>query len=165
MNFLKVLLFSLVAIGAVATLKSGLSEADVPSPQTLKWHSLQDLEVLQEKTPKKVIIDVYTDWCGWCKHMDKQTFTDAELIKYLNDNYYMVKFNAEDQSTVQFKGKEFNYVASGRRGYNEFAAALLQGRLSYPAFVVLDETSNPVNIIRGFKEAGAFRAALESTSL
>ena len=127
----------------------------------LQWHTIEDLKDLQKKSPKLVIVDVYTDWCRWCKVMDKQTFTDPALIKHLSSNYHMVKFNAENKSSLTFKGKTYDFVQSGRRGYNELAAELCQGRLSYPSFVVLDRDLNRMGIVSGFKQAPKFREALD----
>ena len=79
-----------------------------------------------EASPKKLFIDVYTDWCGWCKKMDKDTFQNAEVAAYMSENFYMVKLDAEQKEPIEFKGKTYNFVATGRRGYHELAAALLQ---------------------------------------
>jgi len=132
------------------------------SKKTLKWYSIEQLEKLQANEPKKVIVDVYTNWCRWCKVMDQKTFTDATLIEYLNENYYMVKFNAEIKTDVTFKGKKYNYISKGRGGYNTLAAELVKGRLSYPSFVVLDEGLNHLKITQGYKNAPQFKEALES---
>lgn len=131
----------------------------------LVWHTIDQIEKLQAKNPeqsKKVIVDVYTNWCRWCKVMDEKTFTDAALIKYLNDNYYMVKFNAEIKEELTFKGKKYAYKGNGRKGFNSLAAELTQGKLSYPSFVILDEQLNTLQVTRGFKNAQQFKQALEN---
>lgn len=132
---------------------------------SLVWHTIDQIEKLQAKNPeqsKKVIVDVYTNWCRWCKVMDEKTFTDAALIKYLNDNYYMVKFNAEIKEELTFKGKKYAYKGNGRKGFNSLAAELTQGKLSYPSFVILDEQLNTLQVTRGFKNAQQFKQALEN---
>ena len=106
--------------------------------QWLSWEEAAQLATTEEN-PKKIFIDVYTDWCGWCKKMDKDTFQNAEVAAYMTENFYMVKLDGEGKDPINFKGKTFKYVASGKRGYHEFALALLQGRLSYPTVVFLDE--------------------------
>jgi len=130
--------------------------------QALKWYSINEVEQLQAKTPKKVIIDVYTNWCRWCKVMDQKTFTNPALIDYLNENYYMVKFNAEQKEVATFKGKKYEFHSNGLKGFNTLAAELTQGKLSYPSFVVLDEKLNTLKVTRGFKDAPQFKLALES---
>ena len=104
---------------------------------------------------------MYTDWCGWCKVMDRETFTDEEVIKYINEHFYAVKFNAEQKEPIEYDGKTYNYVASGRRGIHTLAYSLLQGRASYPSFVFLDEELNHLGVSRGFKKPDAFMVDLK----
>jgi len=132
----------------------------VASTEVLQWKTISDLSELQNGDPKKVIVDVYTDWCKWCKVMDEKTFSDPELINYLNANYHLVKLNAETKKVLSFNGKDYDFVKQGKRGYNELAAELLGSRMSYPSFVVLDESFNKINLIKGFKDAKAFKQAL-----
>ncbi len=68
----------------------------------------QRLEAAQAKEPRKVMIDVYTKWCGPCKMMMRNTFTNADVISYINENFYAVKFDAEGPDPVEFKGKTFS---------------------------------------------------------
>ncbi len=121
--------------------------------QEIEWISIEDLEAAQANEPRKVIIDVYTDWCGWCKRMDKTTFKNEELVNYLNSNYYAVKLDGEDKDIIKFRGQEFEFVASGRRGYNKIAYELLRGKMSYPSIVFLDENLDVLQAFKGFRKA------------
>lgn len=127
---------------------------------TFEWHHITDIKKLQEENSKPVIVDVYTDWCKWCKVMDEKTFSDPSLQSYLAENYHMIKFDAETKEDLQFNGKSFSFVQSGRRGINSLASHLCQGRASYPSFVILDKDLNIVEVIRGFKEVDKFKAIL-----
>ena len=122
----------------------------IKAQETLSWVSLQEAEKLMAKQPKKLFIDVYTDWCGWCKVMDQQTFQHPTISKIINQYYYPVKFNAEQKEDLVFRGKTFKYVPNGRSGYNELAAEMLQGKLSYPTIVYMDENFNIIQAIPGF---------------
>ena len=93
---------------------------------------------LTESTPKKIFIDVYTDWCGWCKRMDKATFQNPEVAAYMNEHYYNVKFDAEQKESIEILGNTFEFVPQGSRGYHELAAALLNGKMSYPTVVFMN---------------------------
>ncbi len=110
----------------------------------INWIDFEEAVKLSEKKNKPIFIDVYTNWCGWCKVMDKKTFSQPEIIDYINKNYYAVKLNAERKDTINFKGKEYVFVKSGRRGYHQLAAILLHKRLSYPTVVFLVDNSSLV---------------------
>ena len=121
--------------------------------QEINWLTIEEAEEANKKEPKKILIDVYTDWCGWCKKMDKTTFMNKDLVEYLNQKFYCVKLDGEDKGTLTFKGVEFNYIKQGRRGYNELAAGFLQGKMSYPSLVFLDENLVILQAIKGFQTA------------
>lgn len=144
------------------------SKVIAPQPKTsnnkekINWVTIEELESLSKSSPKKVIVDVYTDWCKWCKVMDKQTFENQEVIDKLSRDYHMVKLNAEQKSAINYKGKSYNYVKNGRRGYNQVAVELTQGQLSYPSLVVLDENLNQIQILKGFQTPEKLFNALKS---
>ncbi|MEL6556855.1 MAG: DUF255 domain-containing protein [Bacteroidota bacterium] len=156
MKFLKHI-FYLTAVPTFILLTS-LTPVENNEDETIQWISWEEASELiaNEKSPKKVFVDVYTDWCGWCKVMDKKTFNHPEVAKYMNEKYYMVKFNAEQKEDIQYKGVTFKFVPSGRRGYHELAAALLQNKLSYPSTVFLDEKMAIMSVVPGFVKAGEF---------
>lgn len=128
--------------------------------QEIKWMTWKEVQEAQAKQPRKIFVDAYTDWCGWCKRMDATTFAHPEVVKYVNDNFYAVKFDAETREVIRFKGKEYNYVPSGYRGYNELAAELLNGQLSYPTSVYLDEQLNVIFPVPGYQDAKTFEAVI-----
>ncbi len=119
--------------------------------EKIEWISIEEAIKKSKKTPKKVIIDVYTDWCGYCKKMDKYTFQNEKIAEYINENYYAVKLDAEQKKDILFKGETYKYVQSGRGGYHEFAAALLNGKLSYPTVAFLDENLDLLQPIPGYQ--------------
>lgn len=126
--------------------------------QEVKWLSWNEASKLAETDaqPKKIFIDIYTDWCGWCKKMDKDTFQDPKVATYMADNFYMVKLDGEGNEPIEFRGKTYNFVPSGRNGYHEFAAALMNGRMSYPTTVFLDEKMNMLSPVPGYHKPDAF---------
>ncbi len=127
-----------------------LSSFDLPRTQEVKWLTFEEAIALHEQNPKKLLIDLYTDWCGWCKVMDKNTYSKAEIANYINENFYPVKFNAEQKESVEFRGHTFNYVAQGRRGVHELAAALTRNKLSYPTTVFMDEELRIIQPVAGY---------------
>ncbi len=129
----------------------------------LTWTTFDDIAARDMKSnKKKFLVDVYTDWCGWCKVMDKKTFTDPEVIEYLEENFHVVKFNAESRSPVTFKGRKYEWQSGGRNGINQLAIELLGKRMSYPTMVYLDEDMNKIKSIPGFKKPLELLAELKS---
>src|SRR5690606_19582574 len=79
----------------------GQSESE---DKKINWLTIEEVEKLTKEKPRKIFVDVYTDWCGWCKRMDATTFADAAVIDYVNENYYAVKLNAESGDNISLKG-------------------------------------------------------------
>ena len=131
------------------------SNSNAQEVKWLSWNEAAEL-IATEKNPKKIFIDVYTDWCGWCKKMDKDTFQDSKVAAYMADNFYMVKLDGEGKEPIEFKGKTYKFIPSGRKGYHEFAAALMQGRMSYPTTIFLDEEMNMLSPVPGYQKPEPF---------
>ncbi len=110
---------------------------------------------------KKIIIDLYTDWCGWCKVMDRNTFTNPDVIDHINNNFVPVKFDAEYQNSVVFNNNSYNFVKSGRKGINELAYYLTNGNLSYPMTVFLDENYNLITLLPGYHKPNFYNLVLK----
>ncbi len=126
----------------------------------LQWTTFDALP--DNKSNKKYLVDIYTDWCGWCKVMDKKTFTDPTVQEYLKENYHLIKFDAEQKESITYKGKVYEWQASSRNGYNTLAKELLGGRMSYPTMVYLDENLNKIRAIPGYKKPDQLLAELKA---
>jgi thioredoxin-related protein len=125
---------------------------------SIHWMTIEQAYTASLKNPKKTVIDVYTDWCGWCKVMDKKTFTNPEIIKYINENYYAVKLDAETRKSITLGSTTYDFNEENRA--NDIAIALLQGKLSYPSIVYLDEQFNMIQPIPGYMDAKAFHEVI-----
>ena len=130
------------------------------SQPKIKWMSFTDAYNLNKKKPKLIFVDVYTDWCGWCKKMDATTFQHPEIVKYMNDHFYCVKLNAEMKDTVVIDGVTFTNPNPSGRATHQLAVDLLRGRMSYPSYVVLNDKSQLVNIIPGYRQAKEFEPVI-----
>lgn len=155
MKYYIILLISLFLVSGASFGQDGGEQ------ETIKWHSFEKAMKLSKKNPKKIFIDMYTDWCGWCKKMDQTTFKDPVIAKFMNENYYAVKFDAERTDTVLFQNRVYvNPNPEGRRSSHELARALLNGRMSFPSFVFLSEEGQPITIVPGYQKAGSFEPIL-----
>lgn len=141
------LLIVIALISSVALLSSTASE-----DEKIKWMSWEEAIELNKKSPKKIFVDVYTDWCGWCKRMDATTFSDPAVVSYLNDNFYAVKLDAEMKENITFKDQEYKFVKQGKRGVHTLAYSLLEGKISYPSFVTLNEKFDRIAVSPGYKK-------------
>ena len=118
--------------------------------EKINWISFTDLQGLYAKNPKPILVDIYTDWCGWCKEMDRTTYKHEKLAAYINKNYYAVKFNAESRASVNFNNRIFKYNTGYR--VNELAVYLMGGtqQLSFPTTVFLSGTDAQPAALPGY---------------
>lgn len=130
------------------------------SQEKVHWITMSQLAGEMANKPKKILIDVYTNWCGPCKMMMSQTFSHAEIITYINENFYAVKFNAEGNESFTFSG--VNYInnaynpdnANRRNGTHDFTMAIapIDGRVAYPTIVYMDQNYQIISHL--FKASG-----------
>ena len=118
--------------------------------EKMNWISLEEAELKMKTEPRPILVDLYTDWCGWCKVMDRKTYTSQDLIKYLNTNFYTVKLNAETKAEVKWKGKIYKFNPSYKT--NDIAIALTNGQLSYPTTVIIPTLNDDPQPIAGMLE-------------
>ena len=144
MNMKKIILFIALV---------GFTFAGKAQDTKINWMSFEDAIAAQAKNPKKIMIDMYTTWCGPCKMLDKNTFQNKDVATYVNENYYAVKFNAEGNGDIKFKNQTFsnpNFDVSrkGRNSQHELAASF--GVSAYPTVLFLDESANLLTPVKGY---------------
>src|SRR6185295_1082203 len=125
----------------------------------LTWLTLDEAAAKMQVEKKMVLIDLYTDWCGWCKVMDKNTYTNKELIKYVNEHFYPVKLNAETRQTLKWFDKDFNYDESYK--VNSYALYLTRGQLAFPTTVILPADGTAPQAIPGYLKPGEMEIILK----
>jgi len=157
----------LLAIFSVVVINNYGQEKKVTATQQqttevikVKWYTLEEAEKLNKVKPKKFLIDVYTDWCGWCKKMDKETFSHPVVAAYLNENFYPVKFNAESNDTIVFNGGKYINLNKNGRSTHPLAESLLGWRMSYPSIVYLSENLEYLGPMPGYKTADQMEVIL-----
>ncbi len=119
--------------------------------EKVQWLDLDEAIALQREEPRKLFIDVYTDWCGWCKKMDKTTFQDTAIVTMLNEKFYPVKFDAESAHPVRFAGQVYKNPNPGaRRSTHKLTYALLGKKVSYPSYAFYDENYRRITVVKGY---------------
>jgi len=122
----------------------------------VQWLSWGEGMAKASRENKKILLYVYTGTCGWCKKMEGETFSHGAVGQLVNASFVPVKLNAAENADLEFKGKTYRFVNSGPRGYNALAAEILEGRMSFPSVVFLDEAQQTLQSIAGFKTVEEF---------
>ena len=126
---------------------------DLTFSQDIKWMSLEKALEAQKVLPKKIIMDVYTTWCGPCRLLDKKTFGNPDVSRYISQNFYAVKFNAEGDEEIFFYDKKFsnpnyNPDRKGRNSTHDFTKFL--GIRGYPTIIFFSEEGDPIIPLTGY---------------
>lgn len=141
---------TLILFAATFFISTSMKKAD-----ELTWMSFDEGYKLAQKKGKIMLVDVYTDWCGWCKRMDRDTYAKSEIISLIKQDYVAIKFNPEINSTYTFDGKKY----SG----NELAGVLSNNQLSgYPTTIFYYPKAKKTNVVGGYYDANRFKGVLES---
>ncbi|MEO8766040.1 MAG: DUF255 domain-containing protein [Ginsengibacter sp.] len=142
-KYVKVVLVACLFILSAAKIKTANRERP-------DWMKFNELSEKLKAEPKPVIIDLYTNWCYWCKVMDKKTYTSSKVISYINEHFYAVKLDAETKDAIQWNGREYNFNSNYK--VNDFTMYVTSGQPGFPTTVIFaDEQSEPVSV-QGFLE-------------
>lgn len=133
----------------------GKGDADISKTSTskpIKWMTMEEAIEANKRNPKKIFIDLYTDWCVVCVQMETATLNNPQIATYINENFYPVKLDAERKQNLNFKNKNFAFRPNeGRSGIHEMALYLTRGRVSYPSVVFMDENMSNPQPVPGFQ--------------
>lgn len=155
-NMTKTFAFRILIFAAVVVLAGFIPPRNEKAAEKVQWMTFEEAVEKNKTAPRKVFIDVYTDWCGWCKRMDANTFNNPVVAKYLNETYYNVKLDAEGKDPIEFDGHTFEWVDTGRNGIHTLAYALLDKKMSYPTVVFLNEEFQLLQRLPGYQQAPFF---------
>ena len=112
------------------------------------WTTLEEAEKKLKNNNIPVLIDLYTDWCGWCKVMDRKTWSDPQVRSYLQANFTPVKINAESPKSIVWNNEQYRWQPNQRT--HEFALFIAGPRLSYPTLVIIPAAGEAPQAIPGY---------------
>lgn len=127
--------FVYLFFGIVLFFNGGLGLSAQESHGLVNWLTIEEAQKKYKESPKPLLIDFYTDWCGWCKHMIKTTYSNPGIAQYINANFIPVQFDAESKDTIVFNGKTYKPTGTAKRDAHEFAIKMLGGNMSYPTTI------------------------------
>jgi thioredoxin-related protein len=109
---------------------------------SISWSKEVDKSLESAKHDQKyVLADVYTDWCHWCKKLDQDTFSDSNMVNYLNGKFICIKVNAEDHGEGTKIAKK--YRVSG-----------------FPCALVFDQSGKFIGKISGYYPPADYQKAV-----
>jgi thioredoxin-related protein len=146
-TFLSLVLF----VAAISFAFYNGTKDDKKGDKEIKWGNFENGTKTAKSSSKKIIVDVYTDWCSWCKKMDKTTYGNDEVINYISKNFVAVRLNAESKNKTSYLGQS----------YTEQQLAQGFGITGFPSTIFFDENQNPITVVPGYIEGQDFMNVLK----
>ncbi len=112
----------------------------------LKWKKFDEGVIEAKKTKKKILLNVYADWCKWCKKLDAEVYTDPKVASYLNKYYILIKVNGESNDKVTHKNQRMTEEQLSR----------VFGVTGFPTIIFLDHNAEVIDKLSGFVAADRF---------
>jgi len=128
--------------------------------KSVDWKPAQKGLVQYQAKPKDMLIYFYTDWCGWCRRMENESFSNKAVVDYMNRSFLCIKFNAESMDTLVFGKHQYVNRNTSKKGAHDWVIYLLQGKVGYPAIVFINERAEVVTAVWGFRAPKELEALL-----
>ena len=132
---------------------------DKKTKEKVNWISFEELERAYAREPKPILVDLYTNWCGWCKEMDRTTYSHGKVAAYINEHYYAIKYNAESKDSVLFNKIKYGFNKAAKT--NDLALYLSFGERSYPNTIFLENINARPAPLSGYMKPKEMEAPLK----
>ena len=139
---------------AFGVMSSPATAQQGPALPSVTWTNLESAVKTAKASNKPVFVNVYADWCGYCRKMDQTTFRDAGVVAKLNSQFVSAKLNGESPKKISL----------GKSTMSESQWAMRQGVEGFPALVVLDPQGRTLLLYPGFMTAPQASALLGDVS-
>ena len=129
----------------------------------VNWSTMEKASQVDTKSNKKLFfVDFTTSWCGWCKKMDRETFSDPVVSTILNKYYIPVRFDAEGSASFTWNGTKYsnNQYPGQKAQTHPFTRAILGQKIGYPSFAVFNRNGGLTQILQGYQNAYDFSMVL-----
>ena len=128
----------------------GAAYKPVVSKDKIEWMTIKDAQEKFAKEKKPILVDLYTGWCGWCKVMDKKTYSNKNVAAYISEKFYPVKMDAESRGSIDFNGKTYQFNSAYKT--HDLAIYFTGGQLAYPTTVIIPADGSEPQAIPGYLE-------------
>ena len=144
MHKIKLVVLALVTIMATS----------MKTTEEIKWMDFNQGYELAKKKNKIMLVDVYTEWCGWCKRMDKDAYAKPEIAELVGKDFIAIKFNPEIEGvTYTFEGKSYTGP--------QLAQVISNNQINgYPTTIFMNPKAKTSEIMVGYKNAEQLKPIL-----
>lgn len=149
------LLFAALVLGAPALAQSeapaeeSASAAEYPEDAP-DWKPFGEAAEAARSDGDLVLIHAYTVWCGWCRRLDHDVYTDDTVQAYLAEHYEVTRVDIESPETINFFGAQAPMREIGQ---------VFEVR-STPTTVFFDAEGNYITKLSGYQPAERFLLVL-----
>lgn len=160
MKYLFPFLITILSLGIGISQNAEQVVEKIDIPDKILWLNLEEAKNISVQANRKVMVFLYTDWCVWCRKMEKNTFRNETIANIVNSNFLPVTFDAENEKAIEFQNKSYSYQDIEPRGVHELAMELMGGRVTYPTIAFFNEKWELIQSIPNFHAADEFEMIL-----
>ena len=119
---------------------------------SVKWENISAVFKNRDNIKKPVLIFFYTEWCTFCKKMDRDIFSDDKISQYMNENFISIRVNPE---------KENDKIKVMEKDLTPYELMMHIGAQGFPTTLFLNEKTEPLTAIPGYIENKTFLLILK----